>query len=327
VSEFSVRSQLEVQVDSRSLSDARDTIESELGSVRATVEPGRGAGTSAPDSVAALADGGSGVRDLLETQTEHLSEIQEAVEDIRNGGPGGSGIGGAAVGTGLAGLASTATTATAIGLAGLAPIASFVGAISANAENGPRTDPGAPAPRPDTGESARDTGRMDSEPLFRPNIQAPDWLSRLTNASLSAPDWLSRLTSLSFETPEWVGRLTSLSFDAPPWIDSLTNPQIQAPSWLSTLVDPQITAPSWIRSLQRVLDGPDTSAAPTATDSGLAPSDQGLVNAATRRRREGGGRTEVRNDITIEAIIDDLGSAQRIIEQAVDEQLRRQVLD
>jgi hypothetical protein len=325
VSEFSVRSQLEVQVDSRSLSDARDTIEQELGSVRATVEPGRG-GTSAPGSVAALADGGSGVRDLLETQTEQLEEIREAVDDLRGGGSGGGGLAGGATALG-AGLASTAATTTAIGLAGLAPIASFIGAISANAENGPRTDPGAPAPRPDTGESARDTGRMDSRPLLRPNIQAPDWLSRLTNASLSAPDWLSRLTSLSFETPDWVGRLTSLSFDAPPWLSTLADPQIQAPSWLSTLADPQIQAPSWIRSLQRVLDGPDAPATPSATNSGLAPSDQRLLNEATRRRREGGGRTQVNNDITIEAIIDDLGTAQRTIESAVDDALRNKVLD
>jgi hypothetical protein len=76
-----------------------------------------------------------------------------------------------------------------------------------------------------------------------------------------------------------------------------------------------------------VLDGPDAPATPSSTDSGLAPSDQGLVNASSRARERQSGRTQVRNDITVEAIIDDLGNAQRIIEQSVTQRLRDEVLD
>jgi len=46
--------------------------------------------------------------------------------------------------------------------------------------------------------------------------------------------------------------------------------------------------------------------------------------AASRRDQR---RTQVRNDITVEAIIDDLGNAQRIIEQSVTQRLRDEVID
>jgi hypothetical protein len=121
--------------------------------------------------------------------------------------------------------------------------------------------------------------------------------------------------------------LTSVRFETPSWLTNLTNPRIPEPRWLSTLSDPNITAPSWIRSLQRVLDAPDAPATPSATDSGLGPSDQGLVNASSRARERQSERTQVNNAITIEAIIDDLGTAQRTIERAVDDALRNEVLD
>ncbi|WP_251341982.1 hypothetical protein [Haloplanus halophilus] len=318
MTDFSTRTMLEVEVDSGSLNDARDTIESEFGSVRATI--GSGTGASTTNDVAPLSDGRGGVRDLLEQQTEHLEEIREAIEDGALRGGGGGGGGGFAAATG--GAASAAATATGIGLAGLAPIAAFIAAISANAERGPLTDPGAPPARPDTGESARDTGEMDAEPLVRPpdlsnlswpSIPAPSWLSRLASLRFETPSWLSELTTLQFETPSWVTDLTTLRFDTPRWLSTLTNPRIQEPDWLSTLTNVRSETPSWIQDLQRLIAGDRNAppAAPAATDRGLAPPDQRLLNEATRARNRGQSRRPLTVDARVEATINGLSSMRR----------------
>jgi len=341
MTDFSTRAMLSVELDQRSVDDAKQTLEQELGSVRATVGQGSGAG-----AVPALTDGGDGVRGLLETQTEQLEEIREAVEDLRGGGRGGGG-GVAAVG---GGLASTAAMAGGIGLAGLGPIAALIGALSANAENGPRTDPGtpgvtqsSPSGRPDTGDTARDTGRMDSTPLIRPpDIPVPDWLSTLTNFTLSTPSWLPDLTSFApstpdwvrdlvgfdLETPGWVRDLTSVRFDEPGWLSRLTGFRLTAPSWLADLETLQLPTPQWVRDLQSIFATTSTTGGDNNDRPDSFPgSDQRLFNEATRRRDNGSGRTEVRNDITIEAVLNDLGGAQRIIEQAVEQKLRNEVLN
>jgi hypothetical protein len=314
MTEFSTRSMLEVVVDDRSLSDARDEIESELGSVRATVGQGSGAG-----AVPALTDGGDGVRDLLETQTEQLEEIREAVDDLRGGGRGGGG-GVAAVG---GGLASAAATAGGLGLAGLGPIAAFIGALSANAENGPRTDPGtpgvtqsSPSGRPDTGDTARDTGRMDSNPLIRPpdlsnlswpDIPIPDWLSTLTNVTLSTPSWLSELTSLSFSTPSWLSSLTNPSISQPTWLSSLTDPQIGPPPWLSELTNPTIQPPPWLSDLESLLGG------------------GGGDNAATGRRPDAPITVDAQLDAQLADARQFITGIERELEGIIEDVLRNEV--
>jgi hypothetical protein len=161
-------------------------------------------------------------------------------------------------------------------------------------------------------------------------MPAPSWLSRLTSLRFETPSWLSELTTLQFETPSWVADLTTLRFDTPRWLSTLTNPRIQEPAWLSTLTNVRFKTPSWIQDLQRLLGGGRNAppVTPTATDRGLAPSDQGLVNAASRARdRQQGGRTEVTNDITIEAVIDDFSSMQRDLQRVAKDALREALRD
>jgi len=336
VSEFSVRSQLEVQVDSRSLSDARDTIESELGSVRATVEPGRGASTSAPGGVAALSDGGSGVRDLLEQQTEHLEEIREALEDIRNDGAGGSG--------GLGGGAGAAIGRT-LGSVGMTTAALAAGGIGL----GVATDQAAREQLPDGVRSTLQQSRNFRETPIGTQLVNPvefaqtagevfvaEARSRLATVSISEPDWIGRLTGLDLSAPEWLGRLTSVRFETPSWLSRLTGFTLDTPPWLADLRTLQLPTPQWVQELQSIVSGiggggggggggPSTTADNNGRPESFPGSDQGLFNEAARRRDR--GRTQVNNDITVEAIINDLGNAQRIIEQSVTQRLRNEVID
>jgi len=318
MTEFSTRSMLEVVVDDRSLSDARDTIESELGSVRATVTSDRSGGGAA-GAAAALSDGGSGVRAVLETQTEHLGEIREALEDIRNDGAaggGGGGGGGLSVSTGLLGALASPTALAAVG-AGLLQGGLSVAVAEALGDG----DGDAPAPSTPPSE-VQTTGVLRLIDAFREFAQSP-------------PPWLSRLTSVSFDTPSWLSDLTTLSFDTPSWLPRLTGFTLDAPPWLADLRTLQLPTPQWVRELQSIVSGigggggggggPSTTADNNGRPESSPGSDQRLFNEAARRRDQ--GRTQVRNDITVEAVINDLGNAQRIIEQSVTQRLRDEVID
>jgi len=257
MTEFSTRSMLEVVVDDRSLSDARDTIESELGSVRATVTSDR-SGRGATGGTAALSDGGGGVRAVLETQTEHLDEIREALEDIRNDGAaggGGGGSGGLPVGAGALG---------ALGSVGVAKAALAAGGIGLGAA----TDQTAREQLPDGIRSTLQQSQNFRETPIGTQLVNPVEFAQ-TAGEVFAAEVRSRLAAISISQPDWIGRLTGLDLSAPEWLSRLTS---------------------------------------------------------VRFRRDQ-RRTQVRNDITVEAIIDDLGNAQRIIEQSVTQRLRDEVID
>jgi len=328
MTDFSTRSMLEVVVDDRSLSDARDEIESELGSVRATLDSGRG-GAGATGGVAALTDGGDGVRDLLETQTDHLEEIREAVEDMRGGGGGGT----LAAGTGAVGAVAS-KAALGAGLGALLE-AGIIGGLLSTEGDGPSPPSDTPPGEVQLSGVLRLTEALrdfaSSPPSWLtdlPSLPSPQWLSELTSFAPSTPDWVRDLVGFDLETPGWVRDLTSVRFDEPGWLSRLTSFTLTAPSWLADLETLQLPTPQWVQDLTSIFN----TTSNTDGDNNDRPdsfpgSDQRLFNEATRRRENTGGRTEVRNDITIEAVLNDLGDAQRIIERAVEQQLRNEVLN
>jgi hypothetical protein len=168
-------------------------------------------------------------------------------------------------------------TAAGVGAAGLGPISAFIAAISSNAENGPQTDPGTPggpSGRPDTGESARDTGRMDGDPLVDiPNLSDLRLPEQIRNFSWpSLPD-LPNLSGLSWPTLPDVPNLSQVTS----W------PGFPDPPNLSQTVDwPAFPdEPPWLRDLTSLFDTQQRSRPSQGVGSGAPEGgDVSLLNQA-----------------------------------------------
>jgi len=166
-----------------------------------------------------------------------------------------------------------------------------------------------------TGDTARDTGRMDSSPVIQPpdlstlswpDIPVPDWLTTLTNITLSTPSWLSDLASLSFSAPSWLSSLTNPAISQPSWLSELTNPQIGPPPWLSELTNPTIRPPPWLSDLESLLGG-------------------GVENAASGRRPDAPITIDAQLDAQLADARQFITDIERELEGVIEDVLRSEV--
>lgn len=247
---FSTRASLEVTLDDRSVREAKNTLESELGgtSVRASL------GGSSRSTLSAVSDGGraagSSVRDLLETSNELLVSIRDTLEEgaFSNAGRGGGGgttiIGG--IGLGAAGTVAAGGAASALLTRGSLNLAERLGLTSEDvARDRRQVDQGSFL---DTfTDAASDTvlNLVDPAGIGQTIAQklidgAPEAADRVTSAFDSAATDLtngvrSTLESVQFETPSWVSTLLNTQLERPGWLTRLTNFRLREPEWLSTL--------------------------------------------------------------------------------------------
>jgi hypothetical protein len=272
---------LDVAVSERSLSDARNKVEDEMGrSVRASVDPdvaGRNGGT-----------GRRSIRDIYETQTELLVQIRDAIEEgsFANSGGGGTTILG---GLGLGGAVGTAgAVGGAIGLGGL--IQNQFGEFSITELMEQQLSPEMSIANAFTGggagaamglgnillEQSGDIGEMlglvdDAEAfeqsLIDGGMQLREtiiegsrtgvafWTEDVPQAIAERPEWVSSLLTFTFNRPQWLSSLLQHTLERPQWLTDLTGFRLTEPEWLSNLSNFRLSEPKWVSQLTSVLGG------------------------------------------------------------------------
>jgi hypothetical protein len=292
MTDFSTRATLDVAVSERSLSNARDQLESSLGSVRSSIDPAMSGG--------GRGGVGGGLRDTLVQQTDVLIQIRDTLEEQAfNAAAGGGGGGGATILGGLGGLKGLGIGAAAGGgLLGLG--ATALDTVLKDALN-----------------SALGGFLSESQ-----NFQDTSLVSQVFGGGGPLGLAQSFGEAAGNHLVDWAGRagsslvqdLTSIEFAAPQWLEDLMSFRLTEPEWLSNLTSFRLREPEWISQLTSLFGGGGGAGpvAPSAVDRGLAPSDQRLLNNATRGRRTGGQSL----DLSIET-----AGLQRDLERAVGDAL------
>lgn len=307
MTEFGTRAMLDVTVSESSLSDARDQIESALGSggggVRASITPAISDGGQA-------GGGGGGLRDRLTEQTDVLIQIRDAIEEqafsqAAGGGGGGTTIisGGGALGK----LGSAAgTAARAAGPIGLAAGAGYLaqdqlGKFEPEKLLGLNKNPlfnllngitggGAGAVLGignillgQSGDIGEALGLVDDADAFEQSLidGARDAKQQLIEGSkVGVAFWTKDIPSAiaNLDPPSWVQDLTSFRLTEPQWLSNLTSYQLTEPQWLADLTSFRLTEPEWISDLRSLLGQSESQSASGPPQAGArVPGSQ--VNA------------------------------------------------
>lgn len=253
MTEFSTRAQLEVEVDKKSLRDARKTIEAGTPSVRARTSPGArsdGGKRRATHQEKQLLKGQAMSRNIMTAQLDQLVEIKEVLEKqaTSEGGGGGDGGGLPSIVSGTGALIGGSALALGAGsLGGMEARKKLTGAGLGNIAELTKlleSKPGGPGT---LGGPTRIPSRSASMGAFF-GVKASQELfgKEQTNQAVKQLD--QAIGQLS-EPPKWLPQLEAASIDQPPWLQDLQQPRIQAPSWLPDLQQPQISEPGWMGDL------------------------------------------------------------------------------